>query len=124
MKIRTDFVTNSSSSSFILARRGELTEEQKNEIIDFVEKRFLGKAILTPDSTEEEIEQCFRTYYFSEEEEDDIREALEAGEAVYWGEVCHAEAEYKFAETHLEIWDRLESVDDENFTIIDGDLSY
>jgi len=55
MKIRTDYVTNSSSSSFILARKEELSEAQKEAVLGYVARKMLGNAILTPSSSEEEI---------------------------------------------------------------------
>ena len=39
MKIRTDFVANSSSSSFVLARKGALNEKQKAAVIAYIEDR-------------------------------------------------------------------------------------
>ena len=131
MKIRIDFVTNSSSSSFILARKGEITEEQKNAVIDYIVKKMLGEKILASDdvkSNEAELDakvaKLAETDYWVGEMQDEIKEALKSGKDIYMGTVDHERADGYYCDLFEDIWGILEKNGQGNFEAIQDDLSY
>ena len=126
MKVRTDYVTNSSSSSFILARNGEMNEKQKEEILEYVERMFLGQKVLTPESTEEEIAKIFDDEYLFEDEDIQkrVRELIKEGKTITYGWVRFDECEYDYASVFEEIWQIMQKNGEGDFIAIDDDLSY
>ena len=123
MKIRTDFVTNSSSSSFIIARKGDLTEEQKERILAQILPDVLGSKVLDADSTEEEIQEVIDDYAYYDEQKNKIREALGKGMDVYCGYIYHEYDMTDYSEIAEMVWDELEK-DPETFMGIQTNLDY
>ena len=119
MKIRTDFVTNSSSTSFIIARKP--TEKQREVMLKFVQDELLGEntILLTANSPKEEVAELLEQNGHPEKFEK-VCQLLKDGYQVSIGWVSLAPS----METapFFNIWQRLEEADGENFVPVECTL--
>ena len=124
MKYRSDYVTNSSSSSFIVARKGEFTIEQLKAMIDVIEHDILGDVLLTPDASEEEIQRVLEECngYCYEKHEAEIRRCLKEGKTIYSGTIDFEFVDPEIGSVLKKMW-KAASANGE-FTGIATDLSY
>lgn len=123
MKIRTDFVTNSSSSSFILARKETLNEKQKEALVEFG-LSMLGEKVLSPGATEEDIRHFLEEdlgRYHPTYELPEIKDCLDSGMSIYSGEVLF-QGYSVLRELYQRVWKMMEDADEYRTYIIDGDL--
>ena len=126
MKYRLDFVTNSSSSSFIYAYKGEVPDKVKMDLGEIILRELLGERVLTKDSSEEEIKKYFYDNYIEDTEgQERIRKCLEKGQDIYSGCV-----DFEFADGSLKDYFDLaikvlrENSEPDGFTSIETNFDY
>ena len=138
MKYRNDFVTNSSSSSFIIAKKKELTKKQKEAILEYIENESFGNETA---ETKEELDKFFIKNYredysdFTFENQEKYKKyykfneyvraltAIKNGLTVCFGWVSF-DCEDNYAPFLQGLWDTIEKAEKDMFVPIDTVLDY
>ncbi len=126
MKLRTDFVTNSSSSSFLLATADGFTEKQKKAVLDFVWNEMVaphryGKIDPATYVGDDMYDDPYDYMIMSNREE--AFACQEKGLNLCAGSVSFESLE-SISDLYQALWDALEEADPEHFVQIDTRLSF
>jgi hypothetical protein len=92
-----------------------------------VEESMLGEQVLSPASTEEDIQKFFNRFdsrYLDDSKQKDMREALAKGMSIYIGDVIFEEAEWQIDYFYREMWDVVKENSNGEFKAIDDLLYY
>ena len=124
MKTRMDFVTNSSSSSFLLAKKGqgEISKEGREMLAELLIKKFINNIETIEDVTPENIDSHDEFEYKSKEKIRIAKNAMKDGFQLVRGYVSWEESDYQLSSILEKVLEILKK--EENYRVVDDDLSW